>query len=297
MIQSANVGIGISGMEGLQAVNASDYAIGQFRFLKRLLLVHGRWNYRRVSKLVVYVFYKNILFFLTQLWFNIYNGYSGASLHDNWTIALYNTIFTGLPIVALAFMDRDVPDYIAEKYPELYFQGQKNRYFNAKIFISWIVNAVFHSTICFFIPYYCLVDSKFIDGQDIDTQTIGIAVYSCVLAVTLFKLAIETASWTIVHCLFYFGFYLSFPAFVFSYGSVYYLIKYPYPVLSETYSITQRWRIFLSPQFYFILMLVAFACCLRDIFWKGFVRMYDRNFLYELQEKRKQIRKEMQFIK
>lgn len=159
------------------------------------------------------------------------------------------------------------------------------------------MNAVFHSTICFFIPYYCLVDSKFIDGQDIDTQTIGIAVYSCVLAVTLFKLAIETASWTIVHCLFYFGFYLSFPAFVFSYGSVYYLIKYPYPVLSETYSITQRWRIFLSPQFYFILMLVAFACCLRDIFWKGFVRMYDRNFLYELQEKRKQIRKEMQFIK
>lgn len=54
----AHVGVGISGQEGLQAVNASDYAIGQFRFLKRLLLVHGRWSYRRISKVTVYMFYK-----------------------------------------------------------------------------------------------------------------------------------------------------------------------------------------------------------------------------------------------
>lgn len=45
--QAADVGVGISGEEGLQAVNSSDYAIGQFRFLKRLLLVHGHWSYSR----------------------------------------------------------------------------------------------------------------------------------------------------------------------------------------------------------------------------------------------------------
>ena len=50
MIQEAQIGVGISGKEGRQAVNSSDFAIAQFRFLKRLLLVHGRYNYRRTSK-------------------------------------------------------------------------------------------------------------------------------------------------------------------------------------------------------------------------------------------------------
>ena len=76
MIQAAHIGVGISGFEGLQAVMASDFAIAQFQFLKRLLLVrccnppmppaaaddaaqvHGRWSYRRVSKLLFYIFYK-----------------------------------------------------------------------------------------------------------------------------------------------------------------------------------------------------------------------------------------------
>ncbi len=50
MIQTAHIGVGISGQEGVQAVNSSDYAIAQFCFLKPLLLVHGRLNYMRISK-------------------------------------------------------------------------------------------------------------------------------------------------------------------------------------------------------------------------------------------------------
>ena len=53
MIQAAHVGIGISGVEGLQAARASDVAISQFRFLKKLLLVHGAWSYQRLSKLIL----------------------------------------------------------------------------------------------------------------------------------------------------------------------------------------------------------------------------------------------------
>lgn len=58
MIEMAAVGVGISGREGLQAANASDYSIAQFRFLKRLLLVHGHWSYTRMCKVVLYSFYK-----------------------------------------------------------------------------------------------------------------------------------------------------------------------------------------------------------------------------------------------
>ena len=55
MIQTAHIGVGISGQEGVQAVNSSDYAIAQFRFLKPLLLVHGRSNYIRICKVCVCV--------------------------------------------------------------------------------------------------------------------------------------------------------------------------------------------------------------------------------------------------
>lgn len=54
MIQAAHVGVGISGVEGLQAARSADVAISQFRFLKKLLLVHGTWSYQRLSKLILY---------------------------------------------------------------------------------------------------------------------------------------------------------------------------------------------------------------------------------------------------
>lgn len=62
MITAAHVGIGISGLEGQQAARSSDYAIGQFKFLKSLIFAHGREAYRRNAYLVCYIFYKNILF-------------------------------------------------------------------------------------------------------------------------------------------------------------------------------------------------------------------------------------------
>jgi phospholipid-translocating ATPase len=58
MIQEAHVGVGIAGEEGRQAVMSSDYAIGQFRFLSRLVLVHGRWSYRRIAEMIANFFYK-----------------------------------------------------------------------------------------------------------------------------------------------------------------------------------------------------------------------------------------------
>lgn len=68
MIQMADVGVGICGQEGRQAVMASDFAMGQFRFLKQLLLVHGHWNYQRMGYLVLYNFYRNAVFVLMLFW-------------------------------------------------------------------------------------------------------------------------------------------------------------------------------------------------------------------------------------
>ena len=71
MIQAAHIGVGISGMEGLQAARSADVAIGQFRYLRKLLLVHGAWSYHRVSKVILYSFYKNIVLYMTQFWVRI----------------------------------------------------------------------------------------------------------------------------------------------------------------------------------------------------------------------------------
>jgi len=87
MICAAGVGIGISGKEGLQAVNASDYSIAQFRFLGRLLLVHGRWNYRRMSMVLLYSFYKNITVALGTFVFSAFCGWSGQTPFDSWCVA------------------------------------------------------------------------------------------------------------------------------------------------------------------------------------------------------------------
>ena len=125
MIQTADVGIGISGMEGMQAVMASDFAISRFKYLERLLLVHGHWNYDRLARMVLYFFYKNAVsneflkdtvigvlkihlrFFTLQayvfvtFWFQLYNGFSASIMFDSMYLMMYNLLWTSLPPMAI----------------------------------------------------------------------------------------------------------------------------------------------------------------------------------------------------
>ena len=75
-------GVGISGQEGMQAVMSSDFSIAQFRFLETLLLVHGRWSYARITRMVLFFFYKNLLFGLTIFYFNCLCFFSGQTLYN-----------------------------------------------------------------------------------------------------------------------------------------------------------------------------------------------------------------------
>lgn len=59
MIQMADVGIGISGQEGMQAVMAADFTLPRFKYLENLLLIHGFWSYDRLARMILYFFYKN----------------------------------------------------------------------------------------------------------------------------------------------------------------------------------------------------------------------------------------------
>ena len=103
MIQAAHIGVGISGQEGMQAVMASDFAFAQFRFLERLLLLHGRYNYKRIARMVTYFFFKNIAFGLTIFIFNMHTKASGQTVYNDWLMSSFNIFFTNFPVLGARY--------------------------------------------------------------------------------------------------------------------------------------------------------------------------------------------------
>lgn len=129
MIQEAHIGVGIKGEEGLQAVNSSDYAIAQFRFLSELMLKHGRYNYIRMSSLVCYMFYKNVMMSIAQFWFNFSCAFSGQKYYTEGAIQLFNLAYTSVPIILCGFYDQDISPKAAHRYPQTYMAGVNHEYF------------------------------------------------------------------------------------------------------------------------------------------------------------------------
>lgn len=122
------VGVGISGREGLQAARSADFSISQFRFLRKLLLVHGAWGYHRISKAAVFCVYKNILLYAVQLWFTFFSLFSGQTIYESWMIGLYNVLFTALPPIILGLTDQYVTAPYLLSHPALYHFGQENKF-------------------------------------------------------------------------------------------------------------------------------------------------------------------------
>ncbi|KAI0513283.1 phospholipid-translocating P-type ATPase [Xylaria bambusicola] len=154
MIQAAHVGIGISGREGLQAARAADYAIAQFRFLQRLLLVHGHWLYLRTSKYILCTFWKEWVFYIIQAQYQGFTGYSGTSLYQSWSLTAYNAAFTSLPIFFLGLCEQDLSPETLLAVPELYSFGQRDEGINLKKCIAWLVTGTVDTVVIFLIVLF-----------------------------------------------------------------------------------------------------------------------------------------------
>ena len=151
MIQAAHIGVGIKGEEGLQAVNSSDYAIAQFRFLSELMLKHGRYNYIRMSNSVCYIFYKNILMSIAQFWFNFSCAFSGQKYYTEGAIQMFNFLYTNFPLLLMGVYDTDILPSSAHKYPQIYLSGINDEYFKAScaLLVACIAAAVYSIDICY----------------------------------------------------------------------------------------------------------------------------------------------------
>ncbi|KAG6610001.1 p-type atpase (p-atpase) superfamily [Phytophthora cinnamomi] len=206
MIQAANVGVGISGKEGRQAVLSSDYSIAEFQYLKRLLLVHGNYSYKRISKLILFSFMKNVALSLSNFFLAIETMYSGLLMYFSIFFTLYNALFTTIPIVIIAMYNQDVSPAVLMQYPTLYVNGLKNRSFNWLSFFGWCVLGVWHAYVVYAVPFFTngsivwyfssrSTNLEF-DKRDLGLWADGVASYTYLITASTAQVSLMTSNWT-----------------------------------------------------------------------------------------------------
>ncbi|KAJ3163744.1 hypothetical protein HDU88_006236 [Geranomyces variabilis] len=268
MIQAAHVGIGISGMEGLQAARAADFAIAQFRFLRKLILVHGQWAYVRMSKLVLYSFYKNITLYLIQLWFTSENGFSGQTLFETWTGAAYNILFAVFQPIAIGIFDQYIFSRNLERYPQLYKLGQTGEFYNHGIFWSWIINSFLHSFMMYYMMKAVYGEGAMLgrEGWLANVWIFGETLYTVDLLTITMKAALTCSTWFGFTNLAVWGsvgaWFVLFPIYA-TIGPLLGLAKMELGQNMVGYMIA-------SPAFWYAIIIIPVTTILRDFAWKYF---------------------------
>ncbi|KAJ7285463.1 hypothetical protein O6H91_Y332300 [Diphasiastrum complanatum] len=190
MIQTADVGVGLSGQEGQQAVMASDFAMGQFRFLRRLLLVHGHWNYQRLAYMVLYNFYRNCVFVMMLFWYILHTAFSPSTAIFDWNLVFYSLLYTSLPTIAVGILDKDISHTTLLNYPPLYGIGQRGESYNSVLFWATMLDTLWQSLVLFYVPYFTY------DATTIDIWSIGSLWIALVVILVNLHLALDIYQWT-----------------------------------------------------------------------------------------------------
>ena len=165
MIKTAHVGIGLFGKEGYQAAYNSDYAISQFKYLKRLIFINGRFCLERNSYFIYQYFFKNVLFTMPQFWLCLYSGFSGSNLYDDWYYMGFNSFVTVAPVAARAVTEEDfdpeLEDYTSREkamlsylLPDIFSEYRDIIPFNILKFFLVFITAVLFSLATYFVPAY-----------------------------------------------------------------------------------------------------------------------------------------------
>ncbi|XP_037782444.1 probable phospholipid-transporting ATPase IM isoform X2 [Penaeus monodon] len=258
MIKTAHIGVGISGQEGLQAVLASDYSVAQFRFLERLLLVHGRWSYYRMCKFLRYFFYKNFAFTLCHFWFAFFVAFSAQTLFDPMFISVYNLFYTSMPVLALGIFEQDVNAVNSIKFPRLYGPGLSNALFNKREFFRSALHGFLTSCVLFFIPFGAYYNGMDQDGRSMaDQQTFGSVVATILVIVVTVQICLDTSYWTMFNHITIWG------SLIF-----YFLLQYFYNFVIGGEYVGALAKAMGEPMFYFTSLLTIVVLMLPVMAWR-----------------------------
>ncbi|XP_020204910.1 putative phospholipid-transporting ATPase 9 [Cajanus cajan] len=251
MLQEADIGVGISGVEGMQAVMSSDIAIAQFRYLERLLLVHGHWCYRRISSMICYFFYKNITFGFTLFLYEVYASFSGQPAYNDWFLSLYNVLFSSLPVIALGVFDQDVSSRYCLRFPMLYQEGVQNVLFSWRRILSWMLNGFISAIIIFFFCTKAMEIQAFDEkGRTAGRDILGATMFTCVVWVVNLQMALAINYFTLIQHILIWGSI-----------ALWYLFLIAYGAMSPSFS-KNAYKVFIetlapSPSFWIITVFVA----------------------------------------
>ncbi|PKK71379.1 phospholipid-translocating P-type ATPase [Rhizophagus irregularis] len=197
MIQAANVGVGISGQEGVQASMAADYSIAQFRFLSKLLLVHGHWDYLRISEMILNFFYKNVIWVFPVLWYQIFCMFSANIFYDYSFVQLYNMIFTVAPVIILGATDQSVGKQYCLRFPTIYSLGIRKLRYSKKLFGLYFFDGIWQSLAVYFTFNFIYYISTDPEGDSAGPFSTAVAVTVVVIASLLVGFNTYYWSWFI----------------------------------------------------------------------------------------------------
>ncbi|KAL0908998.1 hypothetical protein M5K25_023517 [Dendrobium thyrsiflorum] len=263
MIQQADIGVGISGREGLQAARAADY---KFRFLKRLILVHGRYSYNRTAFLSQYSFYKSLLLCFIQILFSLFSGVSGSSLFNSVSLMAYNVFYTSIPVLT-CFLDKDLSEKTVMQNPQILVYCQAGRLLNPSTFAGWFGRSAYHALVVFLVTMHAYSGEKS-EMEEVSMVALSGCIWLQVLVVTL-----EMNSFTILQHVAIWGNFLAF-----------YLINSLVSTIPRLGMYTIMFRLFRQPS-YWITMILIFAVGMGPVLAiKYFRYTYKPNIINILQQ-------------
>ncbi|OQS01643.1 phospholipid-transporting ATPase [Achlya hypogyna] len=271
MIQESHIGADAS--VGMQAVRSADFAIGQFRFLSRLILAHGRWNYRRVSIVILFSFYKNMALIMTLFCYSFYNGYSGQTMYESYLIVGWNVLYTLFPILVLGVIDEDISSETVLRYPFIFRNNQKGQELNIDKMRVWVVNALLHSFLVYILGTYFVY---IVDGWSLPDSSVflyGTAMYGVLVMTVTMKAAMvmqRMHRWTRWHYLSIVSGPLIYFIFVLLYSQAYVWIHIS--PFSDFCGLSRT--VFGSAPFWLVICPVSFASLSVDLIVMYLQRMY-----------------------
>jgi len=273
MIQAASIGVGISGKEGLQAARSADFSIGQFKFLQKLLLVHGAWAYYRIAKASIFVIYRNILVISCLFWYSFYNKFTGWNPYEYWMLACFNFVFSLPAQTALAITDKYVNADSLLNYPILYHLGHKNSFYNPKILFMTTINSLSQSLIASVVAFLTMQNGYIL----FDSRGVGHLASGYAMGTTLFVGIMVTVGLKA-------NLLANTRPFILLLGSLFtplsvLLYIYCADIFSSKYLYTEfrglSLALLFSRTFWATIILIPSCCLFFDIIWK----FYQRNFI------------------
>ncbi|XP_011693120.1 PREDICTED: probable phospholipid-transporting ATPase IF [Wasmannia auropunctata] len=261
MIQEAHVGIGILGKEGRQAAISADFAFSKFKYLRKALLVHGHWYYLRISFLMQFFFYKNVVFITPQVLFGIHNGFSTQELYDGIFLMGFNLIFTSFPIVIYGLYEQNYNARKLMEQPYLYKLNRNNYLMSRQQFVAWLFLGLWHTVITYFTVFaVTYINPTYLhDNTTVDHWTYSTCIFHIVTLLANLQILLRSLYWTI-------PLFLS----VLLSELVFFASTYIYSIVNLKYDGDMSGvfeKLLQSPSFWLITVFIIVTCLIPDYLW------------------------------